>query len=908
MEEKNYLVSGMHCAGCAAKVERAVEGLEGVERVELNLLTGKMTVLFEKPDSPAMERIAPVVEKAGFRLADWKEEPLAGTEREERLEQEETGGSRLVWSILLLVPLMYLSMGPMWNWPVPEGSWGLWMNWWTQGILAGAVLWLNRHYLINGVRQLVALSPNMDSLIAIGSGSAFLYGLYLLVAGMWQGFSVEGMELYFESAAMIVTLISLGKYLERRSYRKTNAAVKGLVKLVPQEALVWHDGAERAVPLDEIRSGDLVVVKTGQRIPVDGMIEEGQAALDESDLTGESMPVDRAAGDRVISGTFNRAGYLKIRAERVGGDSTLARMIRLVEQASQSKAPIARLADRVCYFFVPAVIAVALVSLVGWMAAGEGFSFALARAIAVLVISCPCVLGLATPIAIMVGTGRGARLGILCKSAGALEALSRVDTVVFDKTGTLTEGEPRVVAVLPEEGMDADALVEMAAALEQGSEHPVGKAVYEHARLLNLPVRAVADLSVVPGRGIAGTVDGVPYAVGNSGFMQDKGISWKEDESRLREFMRQGASPLYVGRGGCPAGVIMVADSLKPDSRAAVDSLKRMNLRVVMLTGDNAATARHMAGELHIDEVVSDVLPDEKASHVMKMEERGDKVAMVGDGVNDAPALACARVGISMKSGTELAMESSDIVLMKSNPAGVAEAVQLGRTTLLIIRQNLFWAFFYNIIGIPLAAGCLYPAFGLTLNPMIAAGAMSLSSLCVVFNSLRLRGFTPRLGRLGEQGGLSATAVSRPGGLQQGLGQRACVVSAAAQHADQFIHPFFMAHLPQAGDGAVARGCFLNQVMMGGQGRHLREVRDGDHLVPVSELLHLESHSPRHFSAHVGVYFVKYQQGGGILVGQGAFNRQHDARQFPAGGNQTERLGGFSGIGAKQEFHRFHSL
>lgn len=433
MEEKNYLVSGMHCAGCAAKVERAVEGLEGVERVELNLLTGKMTVLFEKPDSSAMERIAPVVEKAGFRLADWKEEPLAGTEREERLEQEETGGSRLVWSILLLVPLMYLSMGPMWNWPVPEGSWGLWMNWWTQGILAGAVLWLNRHYLINGVRQLVALSPNMDSLIAIGSGSAFLYGLYLLVAGMWQGFSVEGMELYFESAAMIVTLISLGKYLERRSYRKTNAAVKGLVKLVPQEALVWHDGAERAVPLDEIRSGDLVVVKTGQRIPVDGMIEEGQAALDESDLTGESMPVDRAAGDRVISGTFNRAGYLKIRAERVGGDSTLARMIRLVEQASQSKAPIARLADRVCYFFVPAVIAVALVSLVGWMAAGEGFSFALARAIAVLVISCPCVLGLATPIAIMVGTGRGARLGILCKSAGALEALSRVDTVVLTR-------------------------------------------------------------------------------------------------------------------------------------------------------------------------------------------------------------------------------------------------------------------------------------------------------------------------------------------------------------------------------------------------------------------------------------------------------------------------------------------
>lgn len=433
MEEKNYLVSGMHCAGCAAKVERAVEGLEGVERVEVNLLTGRMTVLFEKPDSPARGRIASVVEKAGFHLADWREEPFSGADGEESQGQEETGGSRLVWSVLLLAPLMYLSMGPMWHWPVPGGGWGLWMNLWAQCILAAAILWLNRHYLINGVRQLAALSPNMDSLIAIGSGSAFLYGLYLLIAALWQGANVDGMELYFESAAMIVTLISLGKYLERRSYRKTNAAVKGLVKLVPQEALVWHDGAERAVPLDELHSGDLVVVKTGQRIPVDGVIEEGQAALDESDLTGESMPVDKTAGDRVISGTFNRAGYLKVRAERVGRDSTLARMIRLVEEASQSKAPIARLADRVCYFFVPAVIAIALVSLVAWLAAGEGFSFALARAIAVLVISCPCVLGLATPIAIMVGTGRGARLGILCKSAGALEALSRVDTVVLTR-------------------------------------------------------------------------------------------------------------------------------------------------------------------------------------------------------------------------------------------------------------------------------------------------------------------------------------------------------------------------------------------------------------------------------------------------------------------------------------------
>ena len=665
--------------------------------------------------------------------------------RDEEEKAEDAGGARLVWSVLLLLPLMYLSMGPMWSWPAPSGEWGIWANLWGQCILAALILWLNRRNLVNGVRQLATLSPNMDSLIAIGSGSAFLYGLFLLCGGMLRGGRVDTMELYFESAAMIVTLISLGKYLERRSYRKTNAAVKGLVNLIPQEALVWHDGEERAVPLNELQVDDLIVVKTGQRVPVDGVITEGQAALDESDLTGESMPVDKSAGDRVISGTFNRAGYLKVRAERVGGDSTLARMIRLVEQAGQSKAPIARLADRVCYFFVPAVIAIALAAFGIWLAAGEGFSFALARAIAVLVISCPCVLGLATPIAIMVGTGRGARLGILCKSAGALEALSRVDTVVFDKTGTLTVGEPRVVAVLPEHGMNADELMEVAAALEQGSEHPVGKAVYEHARMLELPVRPVADLSIVPGRGIAGTVDGVPYVIGNLAFMQEKGISWEQEQGRFREFMRQGASPLYVGREGRPAGAIMVADSLKPDSLSAVDNLKRMHMRVVMLTGDNAATARHMAEELHIDEVVSDVLPDEKASHIMKMEKAGARVAMVGDGVNAAPALACAQVGISLKSGTDLAMESSDIVLMKNHPRGVAEALQLGRATLHIIRQNLFWAFFYNTIGIPLAAGALYPAFGITLNPMIAAAAMSLSSLCVVFNSLRLRTFKPHL-------------------------------------------------------------------------------------------------------------------------------------------------------------------
>ena len=628
---------------------------------------------------------------------------------------------------------------------------------------------------IGPVPAVLGIALFISALVAGGdslAGMAAYVGSYLLIGwdvlkaaflGMMRGRAINENFLMsiaslgamflgdYSEAVGVMLFYRVGEYLQERAVGSSRRSVSELMSLRPEAVHVKKAGAVDDVPPSEVLPGSLIEVRPGERVPLDGVVTGGCSVLDTSAMTGESLPVEAGSGSSVLAGYINGQGVLEVRTERDWRHSALARVQELVEAASGRKSPLEGRLSSFSRIYTPLVISIAaLVFLLYPLVTGGSWADGLFRALVLLVISCPCVLGLATPIAIMVGTGRGARLGILCKSAGALEALSRVDTVVFDKTGTLTEGEPRVVAVLPEEGMDADALVEMAAALEQGSEHPVGKAVYEHARLLNLPVRAVADLSVVPGRGIAGTVDGVPYAVGNSGFMQDKGISWKEDESRLREFMRQGASPLYVGRGGCPAGVIMVADSLKPDSRAAVDSLKRMNLRVVMLTGDNAATARHMAGELHIDEVVSDVLPDEKASHVMKMEERGDKVAMVGDGVNDAPALACARVGISMKSGTELAMESSDIVLMKSNPAGVAEAVQLGRTTLLIIRQNLFWAFFYNIIGIPLAAGCLYPAFGLTLNPMIAAGAMSLSSLCVVFNSLRLRGFTPRLGRLGK--------------------------------------------------------------------------------------------------------------------------------------------------------------
>ena len=682
MEEKNYLVSGMHCAGCAAKVERAVEGLEGVERVELNLLTGRMTVLFEKPDSPAMERIAPVVEKAGFHLADWKEQPLAGAEKEERQEQEETGGSRLIWSILLLVPLMYLSMGPMWHWPVPGGSWGLWMNWWTQCVLAGAVLWLNRHYLINGVRQLAALSPNMDSLIAIGSGSAFLYGLYLLIEGVWQGFSVDGMELYFESAAMIVTLISLGKYLERRSYRKTNAAVKGLVKLVPQEALVWHDGAERAVPLDEIRSGDLVVVKTGQRIPVDGMIEEGQAALDESDLTGESMPVDRTAGDRVISGTFNRAGYLKIRAERVGGDSTLARMIRLVEQASQSKAPIARLADRVCYFFVPAVIAVALVSLVGWMAAGEGFSFALARAIAVLVISCPCALVLSIPLGFFAGIGRAARQGILLKGSNYLDALRKVKTVVFDKTGTLTEGVFSVDEVLPRDGVSPEELLYWAAHAELSASHPLGRSIVEAYKGTLFPDR-VTELVEVTGGGVSTRVEGKLVLVGKKAFLQENGIGMEEGEDR--------GVTVYAALDGILLGCLRLSDRVKPGAEHAVRKLRELGVsNLVMLTGDSSSSGAEVGLELGMDEVFCGLMPADKLEHVRRLKPETGLLAFVGDGMNDAPSLAAADIGIAMGGvGSDTALQAADVVVMKGDPLAVPQGLVLSQATERIIVQNI---------------------------------------------------------------------------------------------------------------------------------------------------------------------------------------------------------------------------
>ena len=748
MEEKNYLVSGMHCAGCAAKVERAVEGLEGVERVELNLLTGKMTVLFEKPDSPAMERIALVVEKAGFRLADWKEEPLAGTEREERLEQEETGGSRLVWSILLLVPLMYLSMGPMWHWPVPEGSWGLWMNWWTQGILAGAVLWLNRHYLINGVRQLVALSPNMDSLIAIGSGSAFLYGLYLLVAGMWQGFSVEGMELYFESAAMILALITVGKTLEAYSKGRTTDALKGLMDLAPKTAVLIRDGEEVTVDIDEVAVGDIFAVRPGESVPVDGVVLEGDSAVDESALSGESIPVDKTAGSRVSAATINQSGYLKCRATQVGADTALSKIIDMVSDAAATKAPIAKLADKVSGVFVPVVILIAFITMIVWIIVGKDAGYVLARGISVLVISCPCALGLATPVAIMVGNGIGAKHGILFKTATALEETGKGSIVVMDKTGTITMGETVVTDILAADGVSDDELMQKAAALEKLSEHPLARAVvgyysenYQTGDAQKDKNYEVSDFKAVAGNGLMGSLNGRKIIGGNMDYIKGYADVPEAMKDNAEKVSQQGKTPMFFAEetdGDYRVlGIIAVADTVKEDSAEAISQLQSMGLSVVMLTGDNERTAKAIGEQVGVDRVIAGVRPDGKESVVRDLMQKGH-VIMVGDGINDAPALTRANIGIAIGAGTDIAIDAADVVLMKSELTDVPAAIRLSRATVKNIKENLFWAFIYNIIGIPLAAGVWIPIFGWTLNPMFGAFAMSLSSFCVVTNALRL--------------------------------------------------------------------------------------------------------------------------------------------------------------------------
>lgn len=737
--ELKFDVTGMTCAACSASVERAAGRVAGVQKAEVNLLAGKLTVQTES-DAVASEVIS-AVQKAGYGAS------LAGSKQEEPVRKAyapESMKLRIIGSAICLLVLMYFTMGHMVGLPVPawyHGTENAVVSVLVQFFLTLPVVYLNRSYYSKGLSALWHRSPNMDSLIAVGSGAALLYGIaalfriaYAMGHGQTDVVKTYSANLYFESAAMILTLITLGKYLESRAKGKTGDAIAALLDLSPKTATVRRDGMELTIPAEQVQVGDMVLVRAGGAIPVDGTVVFGRAAVDESSLTGESVPVEKTEGNTVSAATINREGYLEIRTDRVGEDTTLAQIIRLVEHAGGSKAPIARLADRIAGIFVPVVMAIAAVTLTAWLLAGQTLEFALNAAISVLVISCPCALGLATPVAIMVGTGRGAGMGILFKNAEILENLHRVDTVVLDKTGTLTQGQPMVTDILPG-SMEEHALLQLAASLEKPSEHPFAKAILEKADACAL--LPVTDFQVLPGQGVSGIVNGSKVVGGNAGLMAEMGIAVPVFE----EMTAAGKTPLYFADENGLLGTIAAADVLKEDSQQAVEKLKKLRLDVVMLTGDNRKTAEAIAAQANIGHIISDVLPGDKAGVVAQLQKKGHRVLMVGDGINDAPALVTADVGMAMGAGADIAVESADVVLMGSSLSGIVEAIGLSRATIRNIRQNLFWAFFYNCLGIPVAAGVLYPAFGILLSPMLGAAAMSMSSVFVVTNALRLRLF-----------------------------------------------------------------------------------------------------------------------------------------------------------------------
>jgi len=725
-----FTVTGMTCAACSARVEKVTRGVSGVENVEVNLLSGKMQV---EAEEAAAEKIIQAVADAGYGAS------LEGEKKPKEIRQDKTEKEmkiRIIGSAVFLVILMYFTMGHMVGLPVPgwyHGRENAVTAALLQFLLTLPAVYLNRTYFAKGLKALYHRSPNMDSLIAVGSGASLIYGVTALFVmanamgrGDWETVSRYRENLYFESAAMILTLITLGKFLETRAKGKTGDAIRALMDLRPETATVLRDGKEEVIPAEEVRVGDLVVVRSGGRIPVDGTVVEGRGAVDQSALTGESVPVEKLPGDSVAAATINTEGYLCFRAEKVGEDTTLQQVIRMVEEAGGSKAPIARMADKIAGIFVPVVMGIAALTFAGWLIAAKPLEYALTAAISVLVISCPCALGLATPVAIMVGTGRGAGLGVLFKNGAALENLHNVDTVVLDKTGTLTTGKPAVTDILPGSLKETELLF-LAAALEKPSEHPFAKAILEKAQQEDLP--AVSEFETLPGRGVTGILHGVRYYGGNRRLMEAQGIAVPDYDYLAQE----GKTPLYFGtQSGEFLGTIAAADVLKSDSVEAVAAMQKRKLKVVMLTGDNEKTARSIAKSAGIPEVIADVLPADKANAVKNLQAQGRKVVMVGDGINDAPALVTADVGIAIGAGTDIAMESADVVLMSGSLIGVSNAVGLSKATIRNIRQNLFWAFFYNCLGIPVAA------LGM-LSPMIGAAAMSVSSVFVVTNALRLR-------------------------------------------------------------------------------------------------------------------------------------------------------------------------
>ena len=728
-----FQVTGMTCAACSARVEKATAAVPGVDQVEVNLLAGKMTVEAASDVSAAIEK---AVKDAGYGIAEPGKATKESGEGKNVLQQMKV---RILASVAFLVVLMYFSMGHMVGLPLPQ--WyhhNAMMAVLLQFFLTLPVVYLNRDYYIRGFRALAHRAANMDSLIAVGSAAALVYGiaaLFLIADAMGRGdgpaVSKYAGNLYFESAAMILTLVTLGKFLETRAKGKTGDAIRSLMDLRPKTAVVRRNGVESEIPVEEVKPGDLVIVRSGGSIPVDGTVAKGTAYVVESALTGESVPVEKHAGSSVLAATTVAAGYLEFLAEKVGEDTTLSQIIRMVEEAGGSKAPIARLADKIAGVFVPVVMGISVAAFLLWMLLSRGMEFSLTAAISVLVISCPCALGLATPVAIMVGTGRGAAMGVLFKNAAALENLHKVDTVVLDKTGTLTIGNPVVTDVLPCDG-DEENLLSIAAALEAKSEHPFAQAILQKAG--ELPRSTAEDFETLPGRGVSAVVDGVRYYGGNAAWMAQLGI----DCPSFPHLAQSGKTPLYFGNdiGQC-IGVIAAADVLKADSAEAVQAMKQLNLRVVMLTGDNAATAAAIAEQAGIDEVIADVLPGDKANAVKKLQAEGRKVLMVGDGINDSPALVTADVGMAIGNGTDIAIESADVVLMRGSLWGVCSAVELSKATIRNIKQNLFWAFFYNSLGIPVA-------FSGLLSPMIGSAAMSLSSVFVVSNALRLRWFRPK--------------------------------------------------------------------------------------------------------------------------------------------------------------------
>lgn len=748
MKKQLLDITGMSCSACSSRIEKVVNRMQGVEQMSVNLLKNNAHVTFDESVVDEKAIIARI-EKLGFGARVRAANVAAPVPQQDTAAQEmEEMRKRLIGSLLFAGLVFYQHMGRMWGWPLPSfilGQENELINALLQMLWCIPVLFIDRKYFIHGVRNLLSGAPNMDSLIAVGSGASFIYGLYS-VFGMAYAFGHNRLDLlpgfadalYFEASAVILALVTVGKFMEARAKSHTSDAIKALMNLTPKTALVERHGLQGEIPVEEVVTGDVLIVKSGASVPVDGKIIEGSAALDESALTGESLPVDKTIGDKVIGGTINRSGYFKMEATAIGADTALAKIIALVDEATSSKAPIAKLADKVSGYFVPAVIGIAVLAAVVWLALGASWHFALTIAISVLVISCPCALGLATPTAIMVGTGRGAKSGILIKSATALETAHKIDTVILDKTGTITAGKPVVTDILPIK-ITENELLAFAAGLEKLSEHPLGEAIVAAAEAKQLVLPEAGNYKQIPGQGVTAELSGAECAAGNLKLLEALNVDVSSLMERYDKLAAQGKTPLYFVRAGELLGCIAVADTVKPTSREAIGKLQAMGLRVLMVTGDNQATAEAIRAQVGVDEAVAQVLPQDKEAVIRKLQQEGHIVAMVGDGINDAPALARADIGIAIGAGTDIAIEAADMVLIKSDLLDVAKAICLSRSVMTNIKENLFWAFIYNAVGIPFAAGVFYTAFGWLLNPLIAAAAMSCSSVSVVTNALRLR-------------------------------------------------------------------------------------------------------------------------------------------------------------------------